>query len=32
MADAPDLLADAIAEFALERPRARPTAQAVSGL
>ena len=32
MADAPELLADAIAEFALERPRTRPTAQAVSGL
>jgi pimeloyl-ACP methyl ester carboxylesterase len=32
MADAPELLAEAIEEFALERPRARPTAQAVSGL
>src|SRR5687767_5636234 len=32
MADAPELLAEAIAEFALERPRERPVAQAVSGL
>jgi pimeloyl-ACP methyl ester carboxylesterase len=31
MADAPELLADAIAEFALDRPRERPVAQAVSG-
>jgi pimeloyl-ACP methyl ester carboxylesterase len=32
MSDAPEELAEAIAEFALDRPRERPAAQAVSGL
>lgn len=31
MSDAPEELAEAIAEFALDRPRERPVAQAVSG-
>lgn len=32
MSDAPEELAEAIGEFALDRPRERPVAQAVSGL
>jgi hypothetical protein len=31
MPDAPEELAEAIAEFALDRPRARPVAQASAG-
>jgi pimeloyl-ACP methyl ester carboxylesterase len=31
MSDAPDELAGAIEEFALDRPRARPLAQAAAG-